>query len=400
VAEVVLPVLPLASTLRGHLQPLLHSVVQGFREATGVELVPETKDELATEPATVLLLLTGGTEEAALEVAEASAKPVVLLSHGRHNSLPAALETAARLQQLGRNVALVHLGSDWGVRLPALARAVALARNLRGKRLGVLGDPSPWLVASPPHTELLAQKLGMELRFYSLAEFLPRVPAQAKTVAEGPAQGVGDEERVMGARVQAALEEFVRDQGLSGVTVACFGLLGHGMTACWALARLADCGTPAGCEGDVPALLALILAQELTGGPGFLANPADVDLKRERIVLAHCTVPLTLTQGHTLRTHFESGIGLAVAGDVRPGPYTLVRLGGERLERGFFVEGTVLPERLGREDLCRTQVVFKMPKGAIEKMLENPLGNHHVLIPGHHRAVLAAFHRLFLAESP
>ncbi len=393
-----LPVLPLASTLRGHLQPLLEPVVQAFQAQTGVQVEAVDEAQVLEEPAHALLILTGGTEGAAMALAERVQGPFLLLSHPRHNALPAALEITARLHQLRRGAVLVHLGVDRKPSLADLARAVHLARRLKGKSIGLLGEPSPWLVASPPHRELLAHKLGLELKAYSLAEFLERVPAEALSKVEGPGQGVGEPERAMGARVHAALKAFVREQDLSGVTVACFGMIERGLTACWALAQLADGGIPAGCEGDVPALLALLLAQELTGGPGFLANPADVDLEGERIVLAHCTVPLTLTQSYTLRTHFESGIGLAVAGELNPGPYTLVRFGGERLQHGFFVEGTVLPERLGREDLCRTQVVFKMPKGAIEKLLDEPLGNHHVLIPGHHRNVLSAFHKLFLAE--
>lgn len=144
-------------------------------------------------------------------------------------------------------------------------------------------------------------------------------------------------------------------------------------------------------------MVGLMCAQAITGGPGFLANPADIDPKGERVVLAHCTVPLSLAEGYRLRSHFESGMGLAVEGRLRKGPYTLVRFGGKGLEQGFFVEGSVLPEEVGREDLCRTQVAFKAPKGALRRLLREPLGNHHVLIPGHHRAVLEAFHRLVLA---
>ena len=202
----------------------------------------------------------------------------------------------------------------------------------------------------------------------------------------------------MGPRVYSALKSLVEEHGLSAISIACFGLLKQGLTACWALSRLSDEGTPGGCEGDLPALLALLCAQALTGRPGFLANPSEIDPKRERLVLAHCTVPLSLTSDFRLRTHFESGIGLAIAGRLQPGPYTLVRFGDPDLAQGFFVEGSVLPEHPGREDLCRTQVVFKAPKGALQKLLREPLGNHHVLIPGQHRAVLSAFHKLFLAE--
>ncbi|MBC7219924.1 hypothetical protein H5T55_00305 [Candidatus Bipolaricaulota bacterium] len=395
-ANVCLPVLPLASGLHGAWVDLARRVVEGFREREGVELVVTDADSIVTEPAHLLLVLTGGTEGEAVEFAERVTGPIVLLSHPGHNSLPAALEAAARLRQDRRSVWVVHLGAGT-VSLPVLGRAVALARGLKGKRVGLVGDPSPWLVASSPGMDALAEKLGLVVRQFPLHAVLARLPTEAQAPIPGEGDGLGDGERTMASGVHAALARWVQDEQLDALTIACFGLLPHRMTACWALACLSDAGIPGGCEGDLPALLALMVAQELTGGPGFLANPADLDLKRGRLVLAHCTVPLSLVASYRLRTHFESGIGLAVAGRVRPGPYTLVRFGGKGLEEGFFAEGAVLPEHLGREDLCRTQVVFKMAKGALERLLREPLGNHHVLVPGHHRAVLSLFHRFFLA---
>jgi len=395
--EVKLPVLPLASGLPGHLAPLLEQVVAAFRERTKVEIVPGAGDAVAAEAAHALLVLSGGTEGEALAFAERTRGPIVLLSHPGHNSLPAALEIAARLRQDGRPVRLAHLGTEQPA-LPVLAQAIALARALRGKRVGLVGGPSPWLVASSPSPLVFLEKLGIHVLEYPLDAVLARLPEEGADLPVGDGVGIGEGERRMAARVHAALDRLVREERLAALTIACFGLLPHRMTACWALCRLSDDGIPGGCEGDLPALLALMAAQELTGGPGFLANPADVDLKRETVTLAHCTVPLGLTRSHRLRTHFESGLGLAVAGEVKPGPYTLVRFGGARLERGFFVEGMALVEAVGREDLCRTQVRFKMPKGAIERLLEEPLGNHHVLVPGHHRAVLAEFQDLFLVR--
>ncbi len=396
-SEAALPVLPLVSGFHGEVEAHFPPVAEAFRAGTGVTLVRADPATVASQPAAVLLVLSGGTEEAALAVAEETRGPIVVLSHPAHNSLPAALEVAACLRQRGRVVRLIHLGgaaSD----LPGIAGAVALARGLRGKRAGLVGDPSPWLVASSPPPSLLREKLGIEVVPIRLEEVLERMPARSSSPVEGAGQGIGDAERRMGAEVHTALRTIVQENSLTALSVACFGLLPHRMTACWALACLSDSGIPGGCEGDLPALLALMVAQELTGGPGFLANPADVDLKGETLTLAHCTVPLALTRAHLLRTHFESGLGLAVAGEVKPGPYTLVRFGGKDLDQGFFVEGRVLDERVGREDLCRTQVRFKMPRGAIERLLREPLGNHHVLVPGLWRNVLAAFHGLFLAQ--
>lgn len=391
-----LPVLPLSSSLRGHEALPLEPVLRRFWESSGVELLVKSEEEIGNEPLLVLLHLTGGTEHLALKLVEAIKAPILLLAHRSHNSLPAALETLARLREDGRRAWLVTENS--GEMLPLFAWAAALAREIRGKRIGLIGGASPWLVASAPDPFVLGEKLGVEVVEVPLEDLKKRLPLEPLVLPEGEGIGIGDNERKMAGRAYTALKSLVSEFQLSAVSLACFGLLSEGCTACWALARLSDEGIPGGCEGDLPALLALWLGRILTGLPGFLANPAEADLRRERLLLAHCTVPFLLVESFGLRTHFESGIGLAVAGKLRPGPYTLVRFSGKRLERAFIVEGTVLSEAPGREDLCRTQVWFKMPKGAIEKLLREPLGNHHVLVPGHHRPVLSLFHKLFLAE--
>jgi len=390
----VLPVLPLSSLLRGHATAILEDVIARFRRR-GVEIQPREAVEVACEPLPALLFLTGGTEHKALEFAEKVQKPLLLLAQSGHNSLPAALETAARLREAGRKVWLIP--ENLGERLDLFVQVAELARNLLGKRVGWIGGASPWLVASVQAAEVLKHKLGLEVVPIPLSSVLEGLPGEGER-PEGQGLGIGEAERDMAGRVYFALKNLAQKENLLALSIACFGLLHHGLTACYALARLSDEGLPAGCEGDLAGLLALILAKLLSGGPGFLANPVEIDPKSKRLLLAHCTVPLSLVDEFVFRTHFESGIGLAVGGKLKPGPYTLVRFGGARLEKIFAVEGTVLSESPGREDLCRTQAWFKMPKGALEKLLREPLGNHHVLIPGQHRTVLSLFHEVFLAD--
>jgi len=391
----LLPVLPVASELRGHVGPLLEKVRESFAQETGVELLPQGVEEVAREPLLAILFLTGGTEHKALAFASTTSRPLLLLAYGSHNSLPAALETLARLREDGRKAWIVT--ENLGERPRLFSQAAEIARNLKGKRIGWIGGASPWLMASSQAAKILAEKLGLEIVTIPLSAVLEALPTEAEK-PRGEGLGVAEAELDMAGRVYAALKSLAAKENLFAISIACFGLIPHRLTACYALARLSDAGIPGGCEGDLSGLFALILGKFLTGGPGFLANPVDFDLKRERLLLAHCTLPFSLTESFVFRTHFESGIGLAVGGRLKPGPYTLVRFGGLRLEKIFVVEGTVLPESPGREDLCRTQAWFKMSRGALEKLLGEPLGNHHVLVPGHHRPILSLFHSVFLAD--
>ncbi|MDE7123078.1 MAG: hypothetical protein K2N93_01880 [Alistipes sp.] len=41
------------------------------------------------------------------------------------------------------------------------------------------------------------------------------------------------------------------------------------------------------------------------------------------------------------------------------------------------------------QDLCRTQVLLRAP-GVADYFLRNPIGNHHVVLPGRHRERIEA----------
>jgi L-fucose isomerase-like protein len=199
-----------------------------------------------------------------------------------------------------------------------------------------------------------------------------------------------------GGGVEAALRSVVRQERLDALTVRCFDLIGGlDATACLALSALNDEGVIAGCEGDVPSALAMLWVRRLLGLPSWMANPARLDASVGTVTLAHCTVPRTMVTAVRVDTHFESGRGEALAGVVPPGPVTLLRLGGAALERLWLAEGEVVAS--GSEpDLCRTQATVRLPAGVVEGLLTDPLGNHLVLVRGHHGDRLRAWWEMFV----
>src|SRR5690606_10404825 len=130
-------------------------------------------------------------------------------------------------------------------------------------------------------------------------------------------------------------------------------------SGCVALAELNDRGIVAGCEGDIAATVAMLLARELLGRPSWIAHPARIDPDSGHVLLAHCTVAPSMVDDIELHTHFESGLGIGIRGRFAPGPVTLLRLGGDRLERHWFAEGEV-EEAGDAPDLCRTQVTVRV----------------------------------------
>ena len=186
-------------------------------------------------------------------------------------------------------------------------------------------------------------------------------------------------------RVYKSLCTIVDKYKLNGLTLRCFDLLTSiGTTGCLGLALLNSQGIVATCEGDVPAMLSMAVAQRVTGTPGFQVNLSKIT--GDDLLFAHCTVPLNIVRNYCYDTHFESGIGVAIHGEFAEGPMTLFKIGAKLDE--FVAEDVTLTANQYGDNLCRTQVHIQGP-GLSDYLLRNPLGNHHILLPGHHARDLA-----------
>ena len=175
-----------------------------------------------------------------------------------------------------------------------------------------------------------------------------------------------------------ALKALVARYRLDGLTLRCFDLLTalHN-TGCLALAMLNAEGITATCEGDIPAMLTMAVARALTGRSSFQVNLSRIE--GDRLLFAHCTVPLDIVQDYCYDTHFESGIGVAIHGQLPEGPVTLFKISPD-FRRVYRREARIVANPYG-DNLCRTQVIVEAP-GAAAYFLQQPIGNHHIIVPG------------------
>jgi L-fucose isomerase-like protein len=355
-------------------------------------------------PAHLFLVATGGTERSILETVPLRRwadvdEPVVLAAHRAHNSLPAALEALAALQQAGRTGRIVHQSGDAARDRAALAETVtdmeAFAR-LRATRLGVIGGPSEWLVASSPSADVVRRRWGPTVDVIDprrMVELSRRASQSRADVAAAPflarAHDAGDtprpDEVVAAAAVGVALDDVVAETAVDAVSVRCFDLLTEpGTSGCLALAALNDRGVVAGCEGDLASTLGMLWVHLLLGQPSWMANPAHVDERENQVVLAHCTVAPSLVDGLSLSTHFESGIGVGIRGHFERQPVPVLRIGGRELDRHWIAEGRIVATT-DDASLCRTQATVELTDRTVGDLLAQPLGNHLVVVRGHHR---------------
>ncbi|MCD6495087.1 hypothetical protein J7K60_03430 [Candidatus Bipolaricaulota bacterium] len=358
------------------------------------------------EGVSAILVLTGGVEREVLKVASQMPSPIILIAHPAQNSLPASLEILARIRQDGGNGEILFGTAD--VIAAGLERELRINsawEALRFSRVGMIGEPSDWLVASDVDRAFLKGQIGIDLVNVSIDELVEETAARKPSrSAIGTftkrAQRVEEPSKAdlsESVAIYEGLRSIVDKYRLSACTVRCFDLVERlHNTGCYALSRLNDEQVVAGCEGDMQAMFSMYLGSLVSGGATFMANIASIDTNERKLIIAHCTCPLSLSAGFVIRSHFESGLGVGIAAQIPPGPCTLFRLGGDRLNRLFVREGTITGS-LAREDLCRTQVTLSID-GSLEPLLSSPLGNHHVLIPGHHRDAIERFFERFLAQ--
>ena len=344
----------------------------------------------------LIYVRTGGTEgifrQLMPELVQNSDSPFYLLASDKSNSLAASLEILSYLRQQGRRGEILHGNPDYvASRIRLLCSVASAVRHLHGCRLGVIGKPSDWLIASEANAECIKQKLGIELIEIPMRELLDIWSTTTEPKPEEHSDIPQVNDALPGAlRIYEALKTLVQKYSLQGFTIRCFDLLDavHN-TGCWALAKLNAEGYVAGCEGDVPTMLTMMLLRALTGRSSFQANPASINPETGEMLFAHCTIPFDMVHRYELDTHFESGIGVGIRGYVPEGPVTLCKLSGD-LSRFFVAEGELIRNQ-AKPDLCRTQLAIRLANSSdTEYFLTNPIGNHHVITMGHHAGALKA----------
>ena len=349
----------------------------------------------------LIYVRTGGTEgifrELLPQLRKQSKCPFYLLTSGRSNSLAASMEILSFLRQQQMKGEIIHGTPTYMMsRISLLLQTETARRRIDGARLGIVGEPSDWLISSRYDSKLLKERLGLELVHIGMDELLDILQMGANESEWGVNGNEWDDscldanisKALPGAhRIYLALKTLSERHRLQGFTIRCFDLLStvHN-TGCLALARLNAEGYVAGCEGDVPAMLSMLVARSLTGCSGFQANPATIDPEKGELLFAHCTIPLDMVQRYELDTHFESGIGVAIRGFIDSGPVTVFKLSGD-LSRHFVAEGQLLRCQ-ANPGLCRTQQVIQLDDATqAAYFLNAPIGNHHIILPGHHRAL-------------
>jgi L-fucose isomerase-like protein len=342
----------------------------------------------------LIFIKSGGVEGKFKQLFKQIKGPYLLLSSGLHNSLAASLEIASFLRQQGEKVEILHGDSNYITqRIKELKKVFEIKNKLSTLKLGVIGQPSDWLIASEVDYLKVKEILGISLINIEMKELIEEIDKNYN-FDHPKLNDIKDKEfdskSIEGAlKIYSGFKAIVNKYKLDGITVRCFDLLEiYKNTGCLGLSLLNDEGIVAGCEGDIPALISMVILHYLTDEPVFMANPASINIDKNEVILAHCTLPLNMPDKFYLKTHFESGLGVGIKGDIREGEATIFKLSKDG--KNYFVSSGEIIENLNRKNLCRTQIRLKL-KQDVKYFLQESIGNHHLICKGDYSKLVREF---------
>lgn len=346
----------------------------------------------------LIFIQTGGSEGLFLENFSKLKEPYYLLTNGGNNSLAASLEILSYLNNQNKRGEILHGSISYiAHRIKSLAKIEHAIHSLKDSRLGVVGKPSDWLISSIPNFKRLKDIFGITLVDIPLdtLESKALLPHFSELKSK-EYKGFNEAEINKSISIYDGLLEIIKEEKLNGVTIRCFDLLKSLKgTGCLALAELNRRGLIGTCEGDIMAMISMWIVKLLTGNSSFQANPSRINVENNSIIFAHCTLPFDMIEQYKLDTHFESGIGVAIKGELRTGKVTVFRISSDL--KHYFVSSGILMNNLNESNLCRTQVNIKLDHPVTE-LLKSPCGNHHIIFYGDYENLIRQFMNIIIKD--
>ena len=161
-----------------HDEQSVNAVTQEFLGSLDISYDFKADDysDYGTAPLSLIYVRTGGTEgifRRLLPQLPNTHHPIYLLTSGKSNSLAASMEILSYLRQQQLQGEIIHGSAAYvSRRINLLQKAAEARRQLQGCRLGIIGEPSDWLISSHTDPAVVKERLGVELVNISMQELL------------------------------------------------------------------------------------------------------------------------------------------------------------------------------------------------------------------------------------
>jgi len=343
------------------------------------------------DKAKVLYFLSGGSEQEAVQTIDNSCT-YLLIAGKENNASASAAEVKAYLDQSGIINYLVYLDdADAVLQIENYVKSAETLQYLSNVKLGLVGNESGWLVASKVSSDLLKEKFNVKLKQYSWEVLKDFGKQEINPEFIQHFKDKGEYTLNTESKIYNLLQQLISIEELNAISVECFPLAReYKETACLPLSKLNSDGIIAGCEGDLTSTIGMYIAQKLSGELPWMANLNYV--ASDKVYISHCTVPLEFINKYEVTSHFETGIGTAIKGEVKHRELTLLRFN-NTFDKVYVSEGLFRHAEYV-EKACRTQLCIELNEEDTSKLKSSPLGNHHIVIPGFHKSSIEFFCKL------
>ncbi len=344
-----------------------------------LNLFSQDKVEFVNDKPDILMFLTGGSEKAAINSIQ-EYKFYLIIASRENNSWASATEVKAWMNQ--HNITSMLISWD-DPKAHSIIEDFYFVRNgirrLHGQRLGLIGNPSEWLVSSVVSPFIMQSRLGIEQVDIQWNDILLDEITDVAPDFLSLFQSGDTKELFESGKIYEGLASLIPFYKLNALSVECFSLVNQTChTACLALSKLNLDRIPAGCEGDTCSAVGLMLGYEVCGTIPWMANTAFVN--GDKAIFAHCTAPTNLYKKFKTDTHYETDKGLALSGEIKGEVVTIFRF--DNTLNKIFITLAQVTDHPKSKAACRTQLEVQLNQIAQNYFVNNPFGNHHLILPG------------------
>lgn len=344
-----------------------------------LNLFSQEKVEYVNDKPDILMFLTGGSERSAISCVQ-EYKFYLLIASRENNAWASATEVKAWMNQ--HNITSLLISFD-DPNAQNIIEDFYFVRNgirrLHGQRLGLVGNPSDWLVSSVVSPFIMQTRLGIEQVDIQWNDIILDKITEVAPDFLSLFQSEDTKEMFESGRIYEGLASLIPFYKLNALSVECFSLVNQTChTACLALSKLNLDRIPAGCEGDTCSAVGLMLGYEVCGVIPWMANTAFI--KDDKALFAHCTAPTNLYTKFKTETHYETDKGIALSGEIKGDEVTIFRF--DNALNRIFITLAQVTDHPASKTACRTQLEVQLKNSAREYFVNNPFGNHHLILPG------------------
>lgn len=347
--------------------------------------------------ATVVFVCGGGTSQLVAKIA--SNKDWFILAYPENNSLPSALSAKEKMVSAktwkGKLVYTDMLQPP--KKIVDAAYASRMLKLVKNTKIGLFGEKNEKLMEKINFVEEYFQVKSTVYPFEKLNSVWEAIPYKEaeKRLSDKLLRRfvvkVSRKDLVEAFRLYLALKDIVKTEKFDYVTMDCFKYLNlKGITPCLAFSLLNDEGFFGICENEVVHAPLMFMLTNLTNQPCWIANTTTIKLKKNSVILAHCTAATKLLDKKKkviIKNHFESSLSVSLDVPLMRKNVTLVHLA-FKPPKMVIVEGKILKTQLNLKNLCRTQALIKLKCNLKDFLRET--GNHQVLCYGNYASVLAS----------